>query len=49
MEATVIVQKRPAKASAMKAPSKGVKDAVPPKLVRVFAALVKGICSCPVK
>jgi hypothetical protein len=49
MEATVMVQKRPIYASEMKAPSNGVKLAVPPKLVRVLAALVTGICSCVVK
>ena len=49
MEATVIVQNRPAYASAMKAPSNGVKLEVPPKLVRVLAALVNGIWSCVVK
>lgn len=43
MEATVMVQKRPAKESAMKAPSNGVKLPVPLKLVRVLAALVIGI------
>lgn len=49
MEATVMVQNRPTNASEIKAPSKGVKLAVPPKLVRVLAALVTGICSCVVK
>lgn len=49
MEATAIVQKRPAYASQMKAPMRGVKLAVPPKLVRVLAACVNGICSCVVK
>lgn len=49
MEATVIVQNRPAYASEMKAPSNGVKLAVPLKLVMVFAALVNGRCSCCVK
>lgn len=43
MEATVIVQKGPAYESATKAPSKGVKLAVPLKLVTVLAALVIGI------
>lgn len=43
IEATVMVQKRPAKESAMKAPSKGVRLAVPLKLVRVLAALVRGM------
>lgn len=43
MEAMVIVQNFPAKESAIKAPSNGVKLPVPPKLVRVFAALVNGI------
>lgn len=38
MEATVRVQNLPANASAMKAPSKGVKLAVPPKFVRELAA-----------
>lgn len=42
MEASVIVQNLPAKESAMKAPSKGVRLAVPEKLVRVLAALVRG-------
>lgn len=42
MEAAVTVQNFPAKESAMKAPSKGVKLAVPLKLVRVLAALVNG-------
>lgn len=37
-EAMVMVQNRPAKESAMNAPSSGVKLAVPPKLVRVLAA-----------
>ena len=49
MEATVMVQNRPINASEMKAPSKGVKLEVPPKLVRVLAALVTGMCSCVVK
>lgn len=44
-----MVQNRPTNASEIKAPSKGVKLAVPPKLVRVLAALVTGICSCVVK
>lgn len=43
MEAMVIVQNRPANESATKAPIKGVKLAVPPKFVRVLAALVSGI------
>lgn len=45
----VMVQNRPAKASATKAPSNGVMAAVPPKLVRVLAALVIGRCSWAVK
>ncbi|KAJ0823366.1 hypothetical protein HanPSC8_Chr16g0742861 [Helianthus annuus] len=49
MEATVMVQNRPAKESATNAPSNGVKLAVPPKLVSVLAALVIGIWSCCVK
>jgi hypothetical protein len=49
MEATVIVQNRPAYESAMKAPISGVVLAVPPRLVRVLAALVNGICSSDVK
>lgn len=49
MEATVIVQKRPAYESAMNAPSNGIKLAVPPKLVSVLAAFVSGKCSCRVK
>jgi hypothetical protein len=43
MEATVTVQKGPAYESATKAPSNGVKLAVPLKLVTVLAALVRGI------
>ena len=42
IEANVMVQKRPAKESATKAPRRGVRLEVPPKLVRVLAALVKG-------
>lgn len=42
-EAIVMVQKRPAYESAMKAPSNGVKLAVPLKLVRVLAAFVIGM------
>jgi hypothetical protein len=49
MEATVTVMNFPAKESEMKAPSNGVKLAVPPKLVRVLAALVNGMCSCVVR
>lgn len=49
IEAIVIVQKRPAYASEMNAPSKGVKLAVPLKLVRVLAAFVSGKFSCSVK
>lgn len=48
-DATVIVQKRPAAASAMKAPIKGVRLAVPPKLESVFAALGSGMWSCLVR
>lgn len=44
-----MVQKRPTKASARKAPSRGVRLAVPLKFVRVVAALVRGMCSCWVK
>jgi hypothetical protein len=43
MEAAVIVQKGPAYESAMKAPSNGIKLAVPLKVVTVLAALVIGI------
>lgn len=43
MEATAMVQNRPTKASARKAPSSGVKLAVPLKFVKVLAALVSGI------
>ena len=42
-EAMVTVQNFPAKASDTNAPSNGVRLAVPPKLVRVLAALVKGM------
>ncbi|KAL0346136.1 UNVERIFIED_CONTAM: hypothetical protein Sradi_4444900 [Sesamum radiatum] len=42
MEATTIVQKRPAKESAMKAPMRGVKLEVPLKLERVLDALTRG-------
>lgn len=42
MEAKVMVQKRPAKESATKAPMRGVRLEVPAKFVRVLAALVKG-------
>lgn len=44
-----MVQNLPAKASAANAPSNGVKAAVPPKFVRVLAALVSGRCSWLVK
>lgn len=37
-----MVQKRPAKESATKAPMRGVRLEVPAKFVRVLAALVKG-------
>lgn len=49
IEAIVMVQNLPAKVSAMKAPSNGVKLAVPPKFVRVLAALVNGRWSSFVK
>ena len=42
MEATMIVQNRPAKESAIRAPIRGVKLEVPPKFVRVLEALTKG-------
>lgn len=44
-----MVQNLPVNASATKAPSNGVMAAVPPKLVRVLAALVSGRCSWLVK
>lgn len=44
-----MVQKRPTYESAMKAPMRGVKLAVPLKLVMVLAPLVNGIWSCLVK
>ena len=37
-----MVQKRPAKESAIEAPTRGVRLEVPAKLVRVLAALVNG-------
>lgn len=49
IEATVIVQNLPAKVSAIKAPINGVKLAVPPKFVSVFAAFVNGRWSSFVK
>lgn len=49
MEPTMMVQNRPAKESAIKAPIRGVKLAVPPKLVRVLEALTSGKFSCCVK
>ena len=42
MEETMMVQKRPAKESAMRAPIRGVKPAVPPKLVSVLEAFTMG-------
>lgn len=45
MEAMVMVQNRPTNASARKAPRRGVRLAVPPKFVRVFAAFVSGMWS----
>lgn len=42
-EPMVTVQNFPANASDTNAPSNGVRLAVPPKLVRVLAALVKGM------
>ena len=44
IEPAAIVQKRPAKESAIKAPTKGVKLAVPPKFVNVLDASTSGIC-----
>lgn len=44
-----MVQKRPTQASARKAPTSGVMAEVPPKLVRVMAALASGMCSCWVR
>lgn len=38
----MMVQKRPANESAMKAPMRGVKLEAPPKLVRVLDALTRG-------
>lgn len=48
-EPTVIVQNRPAKESAIRAPMRGVKPAVPPKLVRVLDACTIGRFSCWVR
>lgn len=42
MEPMMMVQYRPATASASKAPSNGVKLAVPPKLLRVLEAWTSG-------
>lgn len=42
-EAIVMVQKWPAKDSEMRAPMRGVKLAVPPKIVSVLAADTNGI------
>lgn len=41
----MMVQNRPAKESAMRAPINGVKLAVPPKFVRVLEALTRGMFS----
>jgi hypothetical protein len=46
---TVIVQNRPAKESAHKAPIRGVKLDVPPKFVSVFEAATNGIFNSCVK
>jgi len=48
-EATVMVQKRPAKESAIMAPMRGVKLDVPPKFVKVFEAATNGMFSSWVK
>lgn len=44
-----MVQNRPAKESAIRAPMSGVKPAVPPKLARVFEACTIGMFSCWVR
>uniref|UniRef100_A0A0E0E078 Uncharacterized protein n=1 Tax=Oryza meridionalis TaxID=40149 RepID=A0A0E0E078_9ORYZ len=48
-EAAAMVQKRPTRESARKAPMSGVMAETPPKLVRVVAALASGMCSCLVR
>lgn len=45
----MIVQKRPAKESAIRAPMRGVKLEVPPKLVRMLEAFTSGKFSSVVK
>lgn len=49
MDPTKIVQKRPAKESAIKAPIRGVKLAVPPKFERVMEAGTIGMFSTSVR
>ena len=49
MEPTMMVEKQPANASASRAPMRGVKPAVPLKLVRVLEALTRGKLSTCVR
>lgn len=49
IDPTMIVQNRPAKESAIRAPTSGMKLEVPPKLVRVFDAFTRGKFSTSVR